>query len=71
MSEFARQVSAFVAIATPLIVIFYDAFVFFAFGVQATITDVIREWNMKSAWAEAIYVLGAVGLWLHFFRRWL
>ncbi len=71
MTEFARQVSAIVTVGAPLVVIFYDAFVFLAFGVQATITDVIREWNGKSSWAEAIYVIGAVGLYLHLFRRFL
>ncbi len=63
-----RQLTSAVIIAAPLILICYDVFVYFTFGVTTTITDVVRGWNRASLWPEIIYVVGVVGLWLHLFR---
>ncbi len=67
----AKEFTAAVIVGAPILLILYDVAAYLIFGDAATITEVVRDWNEVSAWPLAIFVLGAVALYLHLFRDWL
>ena len=65
-----RILTALVIVLAPLLVVVYDVLALLCWGADVTITDVVRGWAEKSPWPEAVYVIGAGLLYLHFFRKW-
>ena len=65
-----RDVTAWFVIVAPPLVLVADAVVFFLDGYEATITAVIRDWSEDSCIPEVVFIVGAVLLWGHLFRRW-
>ncbi len=63
--------TAYLIVLGPIAYILYDLLIWFCFGYHPTITGVIRTWNTYSSWPEVVFVLGAVVLYGHFFRKWL
>ena len=70
-ADMARRITAFVTVAAPVSIIAFDVLMLAFFGSQTTITSVVRGWSVKSIWPEVVFILGAVGLYVHFFRNWL
>lgn len=67
----AKHITSWVVILGPIVVLGLDWLVFRFFGYEATITGVVRTWAEKSAWPEAVYLLGALVLYLHLYRKFL
>ena len=65
-----RDVTAIFVLLGPVVVLGIDLAVNFLVGTEATITGVVRDWAEKSSWPEFCYVVGAVILYMHFFKGW-
>lgn len=66
-----RNVTAWFTLLLPPLILLADMLVMLAWGYHSTITAVVRQWASESAWAEAMYVVAALALYLHLFRGWL
>ena len=66
-----KQVVTYLMVLIPSVILIVDLFIGHKIGVEATITGIVREWSYNSSWPEAIYLFGAIALYLHLFRKWL
>lgn len=63
-----RYLTIVFIVSAPLIILGVDYLVLVRYGYDATITGVIRSWAEKGLWAEAVFLVGVLILWLHLFR---
>ena len=66
-----KQITQYFITASPFLILYVDYLVLIWYGGDATITGCCREWHKESNWPEFTYVVCAMLLWAHLFRRWL
>lgn len=65
-----RDVTGWFVLLAPLVILGTDYLVYVYCGYEATITAVVREWHLKTGWAEFVFLTGVVLLYVHLFRDW-
>lgn len=66
-----RTVTSYFVLLGPVAILAVDGIVLWAWGIDSTITGVVRGWAKQSAWPELLFVLGAGLLYCHLFRGWM
>ena len=65
-----RDVTAWFVLLAPALVFAFDMYVEHFVCHSATITAVVRGWHRQNSWAQCVYIVGVILLYLHFFCGW-
>ncbi len=66
-----KTLSESIIVGTPLLLLLYTAVMGWVWGYEYTLTASVRGWAEQTPWVEATFILGALVLYLHWFRDWL